>query len=309
MDHGSPSGFITYGRRTYFSPEKPYYYLWSVDSVHLVYYNRIDTADTHIGNAINNLSNKWYPSVCYSSGCEPTPYDVAKGYKIETNFGESFTTGKDYGGPAFLGNTRDGFLGKQSTGVEKLFAEQLANKKYKIGIAEALSRSLYSGSSYFSLIHNLIGDPEFEVWTDIPQRYSNIVINRTNNCIMISGIDADSTIVAYFANDGQIGTDTISTTSVTLNDVSPNSTIMLYKHNHIPYIAPMSLQNITLNNSQYVIASDVIAGSDIDNIRTSGDVVVTNGIEYEIEASGKVSLEDGFKVEKGAKFAVYPSCF
>ena len=34
-----------------------------------------------------------------------------------------------------------------------------------------------------------------------------------------------------------------------------------------------------------------------------------NGIEYEIEASGVVTLEGGFNVEKGATFAVYPSCF
>ena len=84
---------------------------------------------------------------------------------------------------------------------------------------------------------------------------------------------------------------------------------MLYKHNHIPYITPLELQNITLSNSQYVIASDLTAGSSIDNNRTSGDVIVPNGVEYEIEASGKVTLEDGFKVEKGATFAVYPACF
>jgi len=38
-------------------------------------------------------------------------------------------------------------------------------------------------------------------------------------------------------------------------------------------------------------------------------VTVKSGIEYEIEASGTVTLEDGFKVEKGATFAAYPSCF
>ena len=41
----------------------------------------------------------------------------------------------------------------------------------------------------------------------------------------------------------------------------------------------------------------------------NGDVTVKEGVEYEIEASGTVRLEDGFKVEKGATFAVYPSCF
>ena len=31
--------------------------------------------------------------------------------------------------------------------------------------------------------------------------------------------------------------------------------------------------------------------------------------EYEIEASGTVTLQDGFKVEKGATFAIYPSSY
>ena len=40
-----------------------------------------------------------------------------------------------------------------------------------------------------------------------------------------------------------------------------------------------------------------------------GNVTIKNGIEFEIESSGTVTLEDGFRVEKGATFAVYPSCF
>ena len=84
---------------------------------------------------------------------------------------------------------------------------------------------------------------------------------------------------------------------------------MLYKHNYIPYIAPLVLQNTTLSNSQYVIATDVTAGRAVDSGRTAGDVTVANGTEYEIEATGKVLLERGFKVEKGAIFAVRQSSF
>lgn len=86
---------------------------------------------------------------------------------------------------------------------------------------------------------------------------------------------------------------------------------MLYKHNYIPYIAPLLLQNYTITHSQYVIASDVTAGKfvDVDSGRTNGDVIVKNDVEYEIEATGTVRLEGGFIVEKGATFVVNPSCF
>ena len=71
----------------------------------------------------------------------------------------------------------------------------------------------------------------------------------------------------------------------------------------------MVLQNVRLNKSQYVIASDVVAGYAVESEYTYGDVIVNSGIEYEIETSGTVTLDDGFMVEKGATFAVYPSSF
>lgn len=184
----------------------------------------------------------------------------------------------------------------------------IAQETSKLGEALALTKA-HESNSYENLVHNLLGDPEFEVWTDIPQQYHNIEIERTNSSVTITGVDADATIVAYFSNDGSLGTDTISSLRIVLSSISPNSTIMLYKHNYIPYIAPLELQNITFSNNQYVIARDVNAGSAINNKRTNGNVVVPDGIEYEIEASGKVTLQDGFKVEKGATFAVYPSSY
>ena len=79
---------------------------------------------------------------------------------------------------------------------------------------------------------------------------------------------------------------------------------MLRKHNHIPYIAPLVLQNAIMSKSQYVIASDVTAGNSVDSGRTVGDVTIKSLVDYEIEATGTVTLEDGFKVEKGALFSV-----
>ena len=317
LNHAGPSGIITYGKRSYsqYYPKDsildvPYYYLWAIDSIHVVYYNREYNEDYNIGNGLNNLTNKWYPSIGYSSACETMPFDIVNGYNIETNFGESFTTGKDYGGPAFLGNTRNGRLGKQSTKIEMLFADQLSYGHYNVGAAEALSKCrCYLGDSALVLIHNLLGDPEFEIWTDMPQQFSGIEISRTNNSISVSGIGVDSVTVVYRSQENHGIRMAVDTDSVTFNQVSPNGVFMLYKHNYIPYISPMILQNVSLNKSHYAITSDMTAGCSVDGSRTTGDVTVKNGISYEIEASGTVTLEDGFKVEKGATFAVYPSCF
>lgn len=65
------------------------------------------------------------------------------------------------------------------------------------------------------------------------------------------------------------------------------------------------------SGSQYVIATDVTIGNMVDSNsnRTEGDVTIKDGVDYEIEASGTVTLQDGFSVEQGASFAVYPSSF
>ena len=67
------------------------------------------------------------------------------------------------------------------------------------------------------------------------------------------------------------------------------------------------LQNTTINNSQYVIAGDVVAGNHVESGRTAGDVTIADGVEYEVEYKGTVTLMPGFNVEKGATFSVKPS--
>lgn len=310
LNHGSPSCIITYGVNFWNELySNSYFFLHAVDTVKILPFTG---HDTEINNGLNRIEDSGYEMILYSTSCQTIPFDVKPKYSaLPMNFGESFIMGRNYGGPAYMGNTNDG-VNPSSRNLCSVFAKDLVEKSHKIGVAEALSKfdnndELFG--DYLAMTHNLLGDPEFEVWTGTPQLFTNINITRTDNSISINGIDTDSTIVAYCSNDGQIGMDTISTSSVVLNSVSPNSTVMLYKHNHIPYIAPLDLQNITFNNNQYVIANDVNAGSAIDNNRSNGSVIVPDGIEYEIESSGKVTLLDGFKVEKGAFFAVYPSCF
>ena len=117
------------------------------------------------------------------------------------------------------------------------------------------------------------------------------------------------TKVAYCSNDGKVGLIPSTSAVVNLSGVDPNSTLMLYNSNCIPFIAPLVLQNVELDNSQYVIAGEVQAGRSVDSGRTYGEVRICDGANYEIEAFGEVEITGGFTVEKGSSFAVYPSSF
>jgi hypothetical protein len=257
------------------------------------------------GNGLNCLQNKSHPMIYYSPSCATIPFDN----KNMMSFGESFILGKDYGGPIYIGYTREVYP-NEGKNLSNAFAHKIMEGYVKLGVAFSMSK-VETGVNTFtaSLIQGCFGDPELEMWTNNPQCYSDIMTIRTDNSIILSGIAEPSTIVAYRDRQNIYKTKIVSTSNITITDASPNSTIILFKHNFIPYIAPLKLQNETIIDSCYIIANEVIAGNSIDSNRTNGDVTVNNGVEYEIEASGNVALHNGFKVEKGATFAVYPSSF
>jgi len=270
--------------------------------------------DQETGNGLDQMNNKYYPAIGYC------PINNTMSCDYDVNFGESFTMGKDYGGPVYIGMTApseiniggslsyydfdifSGTLGRAITRSDYTMGQAFINAKSDIQEWFTGWREMVSGLNY-------LGDPDVYMWTDQPQHYSNITVTRTDNGITVSGVPSNSTVVSYYNNDGAMGKCMATTSTVTISDASPNSTIMLHRHNSIPYIAPLVLQNTTLDKSQYVIASDVTAGKTVDSGRTSGQVTVTGDIEYEIEHTGEVRFEGGFRVDKGVKFAVRPSIY
>ena len=254
-------------------------------------------------NGFDNIRNKFYPNIAYSVACDHMPFNIPTMLSDSLNMGQSFTLGKDYGGPAFLGNTRSGYI-HSSAYLECKFALLMNRGKCKVGEAEAWSKFDFKNdgaSNYLSLVHNLFGDPEMEMWTDIPSDYNGLTETRDNNSIVVSGLNPLDT-VAYTNNAGESLRLLPTAGNCTLNNISPNGCIMVYRHNYIPYIAPLILQNEIVENDQYVIATSLTAGNHVDTNRTSGDFIIPSGKQFEVEYSDKVVLAPGFKVNKGGVF-------
>ena len=314
MINNNHYGFIATfanGDNTYFTLNEennttPAHYIWAQNNVRdpLV-------ADNETGNALDCLTNKQYPMVFFSGFGKTISYHDNSPYSIDNSMGASFTMGREYGGPVYLGLSHDVDYPLYAHYYFGSFSNYLANAAYPIGksygIAKSLPRSNISEIEEVYTYHNYLGDPSVFLWTDIPNNYSNIILTRGDSSISVSGITEASTILALYSNDGKTLSQKTSASSITLSHVSPNSTVMLYKRNCIPYIAPLVIQNTTINKSQYVIASDMTAGKSVDNNRTSGQVTITGEIEYEVEHTGEVRLCGGFKVDKGVKFSIKPS--
>lgn len=283
--------------------ELPGHYIWAIDTVR----NDAQIIDPETGNGLNMMSNKNYPVICFSGIGFTMPRFTTDGLSV----GQSFTLGKDYGGPVFMG-----FSGDYDFYLNNInclffaseFSRQVTSGISELGIAHAIAKYLspIDPEDKFTN-HDYLGDPSLDMWTDIPCQYANVALTRNDNSITVNGAVPGHTTVAYCSNDGTVGSCVATASTVTLNGVSPNSTVMLYSHNYLPHIAPLLLQNTTIDRSQYVIASDVEAGKSVDINRTSGAVIVENGVDYEIEYSGTVKLQAGFNVKSGARFSVQRS--
>lgn len=262
-----------------------------------------------IGDGLDCMTNKYFPNISYSISCTLMPYDIysEKGipYDVTYNFGESYTLGKNYGGVAFLGNTRNGWT-ISSTELESEFLKQIYHGVYCVGKAEAESKKAYKNSNYIRLAHNLLGDPSIDIWTDIPVKYTDadIDILRNDQGIIVSGSCLDGAKIVVHDTNGGFLSKIGSANNGTYFSNSPNSHVVIYRHNMIPYFAPICIQNETINSSQYLFANTVNIGMNADSNRTSGYVIFDSNANWTIEASGNVILGSGLILNPGASLTI-----
>lgn len=259
-------------------------------------------------NALEYLDNKYNPYVVYAMSCTTMPFDRPNPRCYSYNVGEAFTLFKDKGAVAYVGYTRDGHKGA-SFSIEQAFHKNLFCQSKKIGYAAAHSLADCSKKSNHDLrTQNLFGDPELNVWADTPAQLQNIVVIHDDNRIVINNLPQNDSlfIAVHHSNDTPVLYKS-NCTQCTISNVNPNSIVMVYNNNYLPYIAPLYLQNECITSSQYVIANKVYAGSMVDSNRATGELIIASGVEYEIDAKGSVTLAPGFKVEKGALFSITKS--
>ena len=263
-----------------------------------------ETFDNELKSSFDSINNRYSPFLLYTISCDVMPFSYYKNYGRISN-GHSFTCGNYYGGPAFMGNTAVG-LHNDANNAEIRFAEEIHSGRFKVGEADVFSK-IDINAKYTTMVHNLMGEPEFEMWTYTPQQVYPIIA-RSNGGITVGGLPYNQTfLISYYDNDGTVGMDSITNGNIILTNVSPHAGVMVYRHNYLPWIAPLTLQNVNNLSSQYVFASSFYAGSQVDLNRTNGDVVIPAGTDYEVEFFGEARLMPGFQVEKGAEFKLLPS--
>ena len=230
------------------------------------------------------------------------------------NLGRVFTCRSDGGGPAYLGNTREGFTAS-STDMYKYFLDSIyLNKNNHLGIAEAKSK-IYT-SFYYNFIrhsHNLLGCPEMSLYTQIPGTFDNMLVNHTNNHITVSTGTTDS-IECRICLSGKVnGTYRqfiYTDKSNIIFDTIPETYILVVSMpNYIPYIGTNDtcfLQNQSISDSRTYNGCDIFnIGSDITPMQPYGNVTIESGGNVEINVGDKVVIKKDFEVKQGGQLLIH----
>ena len=298
--HGGPLTITVKSRGVHDSPR---YAITSVQTD----INNISYIMQESANGLDNLTNKNFPMFAYSISCGITPFDLYYNNTGLPSIGQSFTLGKDYGGPVLIGNTRDGYIGS-SASMQKKFNECLFADPM-VGVAQNYAKTNHN---YHYLRHssNIIGCPNIRIWTDTPELFSASLTYYSNNCV----VSANNSIT-----DAEIDIRDMTQTEEVIENVafSPsqgpktlsnakNCLITLTGINCLPQIMPLTIQNTSLHGTHHAIVKDVICGKDVRN-GTQGDVTFEADSNYTFEARGTFELTKGVEIKLGAQLEVIPS--
>jgi PKD repeat protein len=125
---------------------------------------------------MDNLTNAPAFSIWYTIGCWPAAFDY-------NCIAEHWINSPDGGGAAFIGNSRYGWgspgnplYGYSDTFDQEFFKQLFQEEIHNIGMAMAFAKSVYVPYSRNENVFrwceyeiNLLGEPEMQVWTDLPQ--------------------------------------------------------------------------------------------------------------------------------------------
>jgi hypothetical protein len=259
LAHGVPNGFVAKSNQINQSPRS-----WI--------YSYPGENDGH--GYLPSLSNKGKYGIMYSIACKQSAIDVDKYPEMGSGpcVGEVYSISQDIGGVAFLGYTRWGWVGISYKLLEKflqcLFADSL---QHHLGIAEALSRCYYPSYIDLNYGHNLFGDPEMRVWTEVPHIFTVTHPNKVTMGLQTINISVTSEHVGVpDANIclnlnqrimflGTTNQDGSLSAEVNLDDVGEMS-VVVTKPNFIPYEG-----NITVS-----IAADADEDDEENNVVSFG---------------------------------------
>lgn len=313
IGHGEPSTVACSGTQ---ATSSDWEYIKALSSYK--YTNDPNTRQTGIENisnsSIDQLTNVNCPSVVNSLSCTTCPFDVYSSpgwvnFDIPHTIASAYTVLGEYGGVAYLGNTRPGYF-VHSNDLEVLFLRQLHNNP-KVGIAEAVSKSIYNVHNYSDdrkknkrrhvrHTHNLIGDPELEMWIKQPSSL-NAYVSWNQSNISVGGQDAVGSTVVINNGEGIIRLYNVNEIKqpVTYVDGGKMEAVGVYKTGYLPIVKLDCYKDELTNcNRKFVVREAIIGSSEYSS------VVIGQNANIDVRAVDSVNVGSGLNIQSEGKLSI-----
>lgn len=151
-----------------------------------------------------------------------------------------------------------------------------------------------------------LGDPTLEIWTGIQSSFQSVNYSvSTGSTSIISTTTSGFKVTIVSENGELLGKYDSSGTNCTFPTPSCSCTIMLDKHNYIPYLIHYNtestyIQNETISNSRIYVGTPLDIGEDVNEDEEYGDVTLTPNAKVYINKGNGVFIKNGFECELGA---------
>lgn len=88
-----------------------------------------------------------------------------------------------------------------------------------------------------------------------------------------------------------------------IDNADPNSSLVVYKHNYIPYFPSMELQNGVFNGPKYIFSESMSIGGKVNSTRSYGDFLFQKGVAvFDTEHDVKICEGTTFDNESDVTF-------
>lgn len=254
--HGSPITIACSGHGNY---KTCYRYIKAHSS-----YTKTDTGFDfdEYGNGLDNLENYNKPAIAYSISCTICPFEKYqpsdRDYRDGLyNMGSGFTVAGNYGGVAFIGNTRSGYV-TISDRLEQEFGKNV-NNGYNLGMSFVKSGLSYYAGNHCRYTRCLIGDPDINMWLGTPDKL-NVSLLLNGMELNANGSDIDNVkAVIYNGQDNPSveyikGEDAVTFDINYLKSKHGNDFVVsLFKNNKLPIVYLIADQSQISSSKKYFL--------------------------------------------------------
>lgn len=257
-------------------------------------------------------------TVIISTACLTNAFD-----SIPKCLSEAFIRNQESGIVSYFGCSREGWYSKTQyyygtsskvnaelymimfSGSEKSFGEIVRQTKENI-----MPHCSNYTTPYRWLLFGLnpIGDPEMPIFTDTPQKFTNVTMSFANGTLTVnSGVNNCKICVASANDMGDSYYDVRTGMSATFTNLTDEYSICITKTGYVPYVAKCGntvyMQNESINGNYEVFSNQTIAGSNVTTNKPNGPVEINKG-NTRIKGTNGVTINDSFEVKNGASIEI-----